>query len=771
MAARLFSSVPMSLAPGSRLAQYEVTSTIGSGGMGEVYRAKDVRLARDVAIKVMAAHIAADPVMRQRFETEARAVAALSHPSILSIHELGMHEGIPFAVMELLEGQTLRSRLHGGAIAWREAAEIAATIADGLAAAHLKGIVHRDLKPENVFLTRDGAVKILDFGLALHRFGHTAEAPTGLQTIPGTVLGTFGYMSPEQVTGQHVDGRTDIFATGCLLYEMLTARRLFEGSTAQEVIANVLSDARPGLQALDPVAPPELRAIVSRCVDRDPNRRFASAGDLAMALRSLLTGSVHRPGSGRSIAGRTSRTRSKSIAILPFVNSSHDPQIEYLSDGITEMIINSLSQLSGLRVVPRSLVFRYKGLTTDPSTIGLALNARTILTGHVAQQGEMLSIQAELVDTVTETQLWGERFRQKISDVLALQEDIAWQISEALRLKLTGAQKKKLQKRATVNAQAYQEYLKGRHHWHNWSTDSTQRAIQHFERALEHDPGFALAYAGLGNAFGALSYYGHISPQEGFPRARAAAQRALELDPRLPEAHVTLALERFFFGWDWPAAEAAVSKALKLDPNLAVAYTVRSLIEISRGEFDAALASARRGRALDPLSPFINMGTAWACFFAERYEDAIREAQDVLTLRPGLEDAGNVLISAYEMLERFDEVAQLMRRQRCWGLSHDADALLAAARRGGAGAYWRERLEQVKGQMSTAPAIARYSFAIIHVMLGEFEAAIDHLDEMVEHRAGGAVFIAVDPILARMRGVPRYEALVKTVGVPLTQTA
>lgn len=739
--------------------------------MGEVYRAKDLRLARDVAIKVMAAHIAADPLMRQRFETEARAVAALSHPSILSIHELGIYEGVPFAVMELLEGQTLRGRINAGPIPWREAVEIAATIADGLAAAHLKGIVHRDLKPENVFLTKDGSVKILDFGLASHRFGQAGELPTGMQTMPGTVLGTFGYMSPEQVTGEKVDGRTDIFAAGCLIYEMLTGRRLFEGSTAQEVVANVLSDSRPGLAALDPVAPPELRAIVSRCVDRDPHRRFAAATDLAMALRSLLTGSGQSRGSGRSVSGRTSKSRGKSIAILPFVNSSQDPQVEYLSDGITEMIINSLSQLPGLRVVPRSLVFRYKGMTTDPSTIGLALNARTILTGHVAQQGDMLSIQAELVDTVTETQLWGERFRQKVSDVLALQEDIAWQISEALRLKLTGAQKKKLQKRATVNPEAYQEYLKGRHHWHNWSTESTQRAIEHFERALEHDPRFALAYAGLGNAFGSLSYYGHVSPQEGFPRARAAALRALELDANLSEAHVTLALVRFLYEWDWPAAEAAIAEALRLDPNLALAYTVRALIEITSGRFDAALSSAQRGRALDPLSPFISMGPAWALYFAERYEDAIREAQDVLSLRPGLEEAGNVIISGNEMLEKYEDAIALIGRQRCWGLSYNADALLAAYRQSGPDGYWRERRAQMETKMNAAPAMVNYSFATVSVLLGDFDAAVDHLEQMVEQRAGGSVFIGVNPILVRMRGMARYDAVVRAVGAPLTQMA
>jgi serine/threonine protein kinase len=755
----------MQFSPGTRLAQYEVTAALGSGGMGEVYRARDLRLARDVAIKVMAAHIAADPVMRQRFETEARAVAALSHPSILAIHELGLVGNVPFAVMELLEGQTLRARMQTGALPWREAVAIAVAIADGLAAAHVKGIIHRDLKPENVFLTTEGAVKVLDFGLAIHRFGpSTGELPTGLQTAPGLVLGTFGYMSPEQIAGERVDGRTDIFAAGCVIYEMLTGRRLFVGSTPQEMVANVLRESLPDLSAVDPAAPAELRAIISRSVDRDPQRRFASAADLAMALRALLSGT-----SGRHPLGKTARPRGRSLAILPFVNSAGDPQIEYLTDGITESIINSLSQLPALRVVPRSLVFRYKGLQTDPSTIGLALNARTILTGHVSQQGDMLSIQAELVDTVTEAQLWGERFRQKAADLLLLQEEIAWQISEALRLKLTTAQKKKLRKRPTVQSEAYHQYLRGRHHWHNWSPDSFRKAIEHFERALELDPTYALAYAGLGNAFGALSYYGHLPQHEGFPRARAAALRALEIDPKLSDAHVTLGLERLFYGWDWPGAEAAVREALRLDPDSALAHAVESLVHITCGRFDEALAAAVRARKLDPLSPFINMAVPWVHHFSGRPVDTVNEAREVLSLKPGLEEAGNVLISAYEMLGRFEEAAAIMSRQRCWALTVDGAAVLEAYRRGGPDAYWRERLAQMERNTS-APPPTSYAFAICHAALGNVDTAIDFLERMVEHHVGGCVFIAIDPTLSRMRGLRRYDDVVSRVGAPLPQT-
>ncbi|MGH9372887.1 MAG: protein kinase domain-containing protein, partial [Vicinamibacterales bacterium] len=392
----------MVLTSGTRLAQYEIVSAVGSGGMGVVYRARDMRLGRDVAVKVMAPHIAADPVMRGRFETEARAVASLSHPSILSIYELAIADGIPFAVMELLEGRNLRERMAAGAIPWREAVEIAASIADGLAAAHAKGVIHRDLKPENVFLTSDGHVKILDFGLALQRLElpPDPEGPTAARTAQGVVLGTFGYMSPEQVTGDRIDGRTDIFALGCLLYEMLAGRQLFTGATPQELLAKLLHDTAPDLSVVDPLAPQEVRAITARCVERAPARRFESAHDVSAALRALLSGSAVR-------MPRQSRARGKSLAVLPFVNAA-DPQLDYLTDGITESIINSLSQLETVRVVPRSVVFRYKGLQADPSTVGVALNAKTILTGRVSQHGDVLTIQAELVDTSSESQLWGE---------------------------------------------------------------------------------------------------------------------------------------------------------------------------------------------------------------------------------------------------------------------------------------------------------------------------------------------------------------------------
>lgn len=761
----------MLLSPGLRMAQYEIVAPLGSGGMGEVYRARDMRLDRDVAIKVMADHIASDPAMRHRFEAEAKSIAALSHPNILSIYELAFFEGLPVAVMELLEGETLRSRLKKGALGWRDAVRVGGAIADGLSAAHSRGVVHRDLKPENVFLTTDEGVKILDFGLALQRLQLTegaTQAATIARTAQGVVLGTLGYMSPEQVLGERVDGRSDIFAAGCLIYEMLAGRRLFNGATPQEIVASLMHDSMPVLSSVDPLAPQELRFIVSRCVERDRERRFASAQDLALALRSTLTGA-----STGAPAARRPRTRGKSLAVLPFLNPAGDPQIEYIADGITESIINSLSQLSGVRVIPRSVAFRYKGLQADPATVGLALNARTILTGRIVRHGDVLNIQAELVDTATEGQLWGEQFRQKSTDLITVQEEIAWQISEALRLKLTGDQKKKLRRRATVNAEAYQEFLRGRYHWNNFSPESLRRAREHFERAIEFDPSYALAYAGLGDAFGAMAYYGFILPADGFPRAAAAAHRALELDPAIADAHVTLGIERLFWGWDWEASERELLTAIRLNPKLALAHSVYGLVLGTCARHEEARTHVLKGRDLDPLSLFINAGVSWMHHFAGRPVDAAREAQKTREIVPGFEEAGNALIASCELLGRYEEAAALMARQPCWGIPLDGQALLEAYRQAGARGYWLKRLELVDraAAASASTPLVEFAYAITLSRLDRFDEAIDHVDRMVDRHTGGSVFLGVDPFLKSLHGHPRFEAALKRVGVPLRQRA
>jgi serine/threonine protein kinase len=758
----------MALSPGSRLAQYEIVEPIGSGGMGEVYRARDLRLGRDVALKVMASHIASDAGMRRRFETEARAIASLSHPSILGIHELAVVDGVPVAVMELLQGETLRSRMRRGAIPWREAVETAATIADGLAAAHSRGVIHRDLKPENVFVLNDGSIKILDFGLALQRAEtpDVSEGPTIARTAEQTVLGTFGYMAPEQVTGGRIDGRTDIFALGCVVFEMVTGRALFAGSTPQETVARLLHDTMPELSALESVAPKELHQIVGRAVDRAPSRRFDSANDVALALRALLTGSA------TAAAAPKARTRGKSLAVLPFANAGADPATEYLIDGICESIINSVSQLGGVRVVPRSVVFRYKGLQSDPATIGLAVNARTILTGKVSQHGEALIIQAELVDTNNESQLWGEQFRVKVSELPNVQQEIAWQISEALRLKLTGAQKQKLRKKIAVDPEAYQEYLRGRHHFNTWSQEGFRRALEHFERAIERDPTYAPAYAGLGDTIGSMSYYGFVPPEHGFPRAQAAAHKAIALDPDLADPHGTLGLGAIFYLWDWEAAERHFKKSISLNPKLASVRSFYAVLLSTTGRHDEAILEARTARELDPLSPLVNMCVGWTLHFAGRANEVISELLRTRELMRGdaRDEPTSVIMISYELLGRFEDAARIGMNARCFGIPVDGEALLAAYRADGPRGYWLERLAELDRAAPTARALIHFTYAYVLAQMGRAEEAVQHLTTLVDLHHGAAVLFAGDPALASLRGRADFEALMARIGAPRLPT-
>jgi tetratricopeptide (TPR) repeat protein len=374
------------------------------------------------------------------------------------------------------------------------------------------------------------------------------------------------------------------------------------------------------------------------------------------------------------------------------------------------------------------------------------------------------------VDTSTESQLWGERFQHKLSELMTVQEEIAWQISEAMRLKLTVAQKKKLRKRATVNPEAYQTYLRGRHHWNNWTPEGFRRAVEHFQQSIDLDASYALAYAGLGDTYGAMAYYGYIDPHDGFVRARAAAERALQLDPGLADAHVTLALAQLFAFWDWPAAERELQQAIALNPKLPLARSVKALFLISCGRFADALAEARLARELDPLSLFTNMSVAWVHHFAGSHEEAAREAHRTRELAPALEEAGNILIGAYDALGRYEDAARLIDEQRCYGLRLDGAQLLTGFRERGAEGYWRKRLELMRGASEPLPASIHFGFAIVHARLGEIEAALSHLDRMVDAHVGGAVFIGVDPTLRALRGNEHFEAILRRVGSPMAST-
>ena len=750
----------MSLPSGTRLAQYEILEPLGSGGMGEVYRARDLRLDRDVAVKVLPEHLAGEPTMRERFEREMRAVAALTHPCIMAVFELAKVGDLSFAVVELLEGETLRKRLAAGSMQWTEAVAIGADLADALAAAHAKGIVHRDVKPENIVVTRDGRTKLLDFGLARAEADRAETHPTlSALTSPGLLMGTIGYIAPEQIHGHAATAESDIFATGCVLYECVTGRMPFARSTAGETMAAVLNGEPSSLSDSGVRAPVELERVIMHCLAKRPTDRFRSARDLAAALRALTvdSGAVsivsHTP-------TRTKRPASKSVAVLPFADLTDDGDADHLCDGLTESVINCLSQLPKLRVVPRATVFRFKGRTDDLASVGLALNVRSIVTGRVARRGGKLNVQAELVDVVNDAQLWGDQYLRDGTDLPSLQQDISFQISEGLRLRLTPEEKKRLAKPSTRNSDAYEHYLRGRYYWNKFTADGFRRGVECFERAIELDPKYALAWAGLGDAYGTMGYYGHIPTQDAMAKAGHAAREALKLDAELPEAHVTMALTHIFADWNWAEAEKEFRTAIRLNPRHAQAHAFYGLFSVAAGETEDGIARAVRARELDPLSAVANIGVAWACMFAHRYDAAIEALRLTLDLEPMFRQAQGALCGAHMFAGHNAQAARLLAEYGyMWGAPVPGTAVLpeVLATQGERAFHCKvlELLEAAGGE-AAIPAIG---LTIAYALAGRTEEALTRLERIVDERNGQSVFLFVEPALQRLHDEPRFRAL------------
>ena len=534
---------------GRRLGHYSVVEQIGAGGMGVVYRAHDERLERDVAIKVLPQEVAAEPDRLARFEREAKTVAKLVHPNILGIHDFGTDDGVAYAVMELLEGESLRGPMSAGILEWQQAATIGSAVCEGLAAAHRRGIVHRDLKPENIFLTSEGRVKILDFGLARSVLPADEEAETATLTpgvtVAGTVLGTVGYMSPEQAEGRPVDARSDLFSLGTILYEMVTGRRPFEGDTATGTLVALLRDDPPPLIGVDA----EVVCLVERCLRKDVAERFQSATELNSAIEACLT-----PGAG---------SEGPSVAVLPFANMSGAKEDEFLCEGLAEEIINMLTRVPGLRVIARTSSFAVGRMDLDVREAGSRLGVGNILEGSVRRAGQRVRVTAQFVDTSDGSHLWSERFDRELNDVFALEDEIAEAIAGRLRVELEGSEGQR--RRPLIDADVHSIFLEGRYYLARGTPEALAQAKTCFERAIERDASFALAFDSLAELYWYLGLFGNLPPREAFSQGTWHALRALELDDSLAETHALLGMLRKELDYNWSEVDRELRRARELN--------------------------------------------------------------------------------------------------------------------------------------------------------------------------------------------------------------
>jgi serine/threonine-protein kinase len=741
---------------------------------------------------------------------------------------------------------TLRTHLARTNLEIEKALDIAIQIAAALDAAHAAGIVHRDIKPENIMLRTDGYVKVLDFGLAKLTEKTSAPASTSnnaeaitvplSETDPGAVIGTTGYMSPEQARGLPVDARTDIFSFGVLLYEMVSGRVPFSGETKNDIIVSLLNRDPLPLMRFSPGAPPELQRIVTKALAKDKEERYQTVKDLLIDLRGLkrelefaarlersadpgfssgggsgpLTGhsgqSSYASGFGASartdemqaarattsagsVAGRLGRrplaaflgltavlvalglgvyyfaARGKtinSVAIMPFVNTRNNPNAEYLSDGLTESIISSLSQIPNLKVMSRSAVFRYKGQNVEPQEVGQKLGVGAVLMGTVDQIGDNLVIKTELIDVSDGSQLWGEQYNRKISDLIAVQQEISWKISKKLRLRLTGEEEKRITKHYTENTEAYQLYLKGRYFWNKRGKENLNNGIRSFQEAIKIDPGYALAYSGMADSYALLADNGAVAPNDAMPRAKAAAERAIELDPELAEGYTSLAFVKLSYDWDWPAAERDFKRALELNPNYATAHQWYASYLLQMGRYDDAREEIRRAQQLDPLSLIINANKGYYLYFARQYDEAIAQYRKTLEIDPNFGVGRFYLAQAYVQKKMYGEAIAEFQKL----IASPGDDLETAAALGYAYARSGRRAEAQKIlaemiELQKSRYVSPLYIATVHAGLDDKDQAMEWLYKAYDGKHPGLVLIKVDPMFDSLRGDGRFQELLR----------
>jgi len=797
---------------GKTVSHYRIEDRLGVGGMGVVYRALDLKLGRNVALKFLPPEMVRDHQSLERFQREARAASALNHANICTIHEIDESDGHPFIVMEYLEGHSLKQMITGKPLNNLQILDIAIQITEALDAAHESGIIHRDLKPGNIFITRRGQAKVLDFGLAkLMETPPQAVDEKGSDSLPtlaetrdltsrGVALGTVAYMSPEQARGEELDQRSDLFSLGAVFYEMATGRLAFGFGTTAVVFEAILNRTPVPAARVNPELLPDLGWITAKLLEKDRRLRYQAAAELRADLKRVKRDTesagvptlVAPPESLRrrkmfvvaavvclalglvALVGRKlwsqllggSSDRIHSIAVLPFSNAGSDSNVEYLSDGVTQGIISSLSRLPELRVMARSTVFSYKGRDVSAQKAGQELQVDAVLLGKITQHGDTLSIQTDLVRVSDGSELWGDQYTRKVSDLVAVQGDIAREIYDSLRPKLAGAEAKQLAKRDTENSEAYQLYLQGLFYWNKWTQDGFQKAIDFFRQAVEKDPNYAQAYAGLADAYTFMGASGYVAPPQVWQSAKSAAMRSVKLDDTLPEGHISMALVRENFDWDWAGAEREFKRAIQLNPNSAEAHHWYGDFLTRLGRFDEARAELKTAQDLDPLSLLINTSVGRQLYYARQYAAAIEQFRKTLDMDSNFVPAQHAIELAYAQNGMNREA--VAERQKVLTLSGSPDLAAAIGEDYSKSGYsgvlqsWLEGLNEV----SKRGYVSSYNIAQIHARLGNKPQTLAMLEHAYGARDGNLTYLKVDPVFDDLRSDPRFQGLLQKLAMP-----
>ena len=740
---------------GRRLSHYRVLERIGAGGMGVVYRAEDERLPREVAIKVLPAGALADPGVRARFHREAVALARLSHPAIATLFEYDRADDLDFLVMEYVPGETLEQRLARGPLAEEQATALALQIAGALAAAHEQGVVHRDLKPGNVVVTPRGQVKVLDFGVAKFVGGAAPEDVTVRTTGAPGVVGTLAYMAPEQLLESGVDARTDLYALGVVLYRMTTGRLPFEGLPPLALVNRILNEPPAAPRTLRAQLSPALEALILRCLEKEPARRPGSAAALAAEL------------SGEAAAPLTAPAALRSIVVLPLENLTGDPGQEYFADGMTEALIAALAPIGALRVISRTSAMRYKGVRRPLPEIARELGVEAVVEGSVLRSGDQVRITAQLVDAAADRTLWAFSVEREMCDVLALQREVARTIVDEVRVRLTPQESARMHEPRRVDPRALEHVLRGRFLWNKRTPAEVRRSIESFHAAIGIAPDYAAAWSGLADAWNIVGAFRMQPPGEAFAFARDAAERALDLDSELAEAHSSLAFSLQHGPWDFAGSERSFRRAIDLNPNYVTAHHWFSDLLVVLGRFDEALAAVQRAREMDPLSPIVGSTEAALHYYARRFDVARAVLEPLIELHPDFVPAQLDLGRALEELGRLDEAQVAFERgARMAGVPLEESSPLAHlwALRGE-----RARAEAVVERLRAAAAhrhVSPYTIANIYAALPDADLAFEWLERAYAERDPMIIYLRVHPRLDRLRGDPRLDALARRVGLP-----